>query len=205
MRAWAVLLAFAVSCRGGATPEPAAPSILLGIEQDGVVKRPEGGKVRLRRAPFTLLLRLEGERDIDVAASMGSESVEAMRDSDDFDDIPGFHYTGMAEGHANPDRELWVSRNRSHSWFAEEGGHHRFDAAPEGGVGRRTVSRVRFLDGAGGAFEVADLPHLSLHLCLARGEFLRTRREPSPHLEVWRHFLRVALEKQAVTIDFGGP
>lgn len=192
---WLLLVA---GCQTAHTPASAGP-ILIGVEQDGCRVLPVNGRVTLRRAPFTLLV--DATDTFLIHASETPDTVRSLPESDDLEDFPGFRETGMAEAHANEGRELVLSADSPHCWYAEADGHHRYDEAPLGGVGRRTVFRVRF-KGEGRSFELADYPFDALHLAAVRNLWLRTSRPPNPGLEVFRGSLRVATRKDSLTIAF---
>jgi hypothetical protein len=151
----------------GAQPSP--QGFAVEIEQDGALVPHVKHEVRLKRAPFTIILHspdLEGaylnasfEPDLFEIASMGLPFGNRLR-------------TGMtvAETHMNPEHELIPGLDSLHYLDYKDKTYVRMDQVTPVGAGfrgRRTVSGFYFGDKSHPIAEVADRP---LYLLMARGK-----------------------------------
>jgi hypothetical protein len=148
----------------------APPAFTVSLEQGGTVLAHSKREVRLRRAPFTIVLRSPDLEGAYLHAAFDSELFDLARQGLPFGNLLRGAMT-VAESNKNADRLLFVDKNSLHvldytdkEWFYME------QVAPEGPGfrGRRTVEKLHY-DGA--EHPIAQAPARPLYLLVARGKF----------------------------------
>jgi TonB family protein len=148
-----IVLASLYSTAARAQPRPGG--IVTGIQQDGQNVRARDGVVRLRRAPFTLVLSLPATTSVKVHVAADAKGYDLARTGRPLDEVypDGGAY---AEADFNGDRALTLSDDTSpgyHFWYYDSEADHRFDSVAARGsnrVARRTAvaltapDRVRY-------------------------------------------------------------
>ncbi len=207
MRALSCSIMLGALAAGCVTTRPilADSPLLVCVEQDGRAQIPINGQLVLVRHPFTLVLRARPDEGILVNASANPITLGLLPFTNDLDELPGFRCTGMADCLGNPKQELVLSDTAPNYWYFDSNGEHRFDAPPaesmQGSLGRRTVSLLR-THGKESPASLQDWPHEQLHLVFIRSIWRKTVRPPFEGFEEMAGQLRVAIEKQGLTIRF---
>lgn len=94
--------------------------------QNGAEMDIEDGIVRMRRAPFSILLTMEGTNGVYINAAWAYD--ERFIENNKFDDLDGLYPKVMAEPSFNLDRELYLSPQNYSYWFYDKNlDWHRFN------------------------------------------------------------------------------
>lgn len=131
------------------------------IYQNGELQPVRNGPIRLRRAPFAVVVVMNEPGGILLNASPIPNFYDGIRDGRSIPEIleePEL-FMGMAEWFFNPDRELYVSAVAPHYLFFTSFEQHRYDfvhLTPDAVVGHRTVSFLRDIDGEEGVVGVEE-------------------------------------------------
>ena len=118
---------------------------MVGVEQDGAPRPIDDGVVRLRRAPFVVLVNLPPGDFLLFGASEDPGVGRLAQSGAELSTIAPFRATGMAEGYWNEDRHVFLADHAPSAWFEQED-YARFDApceqTPGGWRCRRTVEQL---------------------------------------------------------------
>lgn len=164
-----------------------APS-WIAAEQDGQSREPFGGELRLRRAPFTLLLTVPGGVEVHVHASESAAASEAVRSGGVVD---AFFADGaaLAIDLLNTSKTLFLAsdgRPAYHAWFYEAPDDHTFDSVAVRGKDRQARFTVANL-------ARPDPAHYTIERFPGREVFLTFRLVGANRVERSRDAVRIVL------------
>ena len=164
-------LATFVSGAADATAEQDSKGSLpfVGVEQDGRLVAEKQGEVRLRRAPFTLIVRMSPMTVVTAHLSTTAEGYDLARARQSMDPI--FPLGGaFAEGDKNDARTVYLSdpaQPSYHAWYYDGPNDHRFDSVEVQGAtltGRRTIAILTMPDRV--EYKVESFPAPGLYLAM---------------------------------------
>ena len=154
----------------------------VSVEQDGRLLTEKQGEVRLRRAPFTLIVRMSPMSNVLAHFSTTAEGYDLARSKASMDPI--FPLGGaFAEGDRNDLRTVYLSEAAQpsyHAWYYDSPNDHRFDSVEVQGAaltGRRTIAILTMPDRAEYKAESFPPPELYLAMRLTGTAGVEYRRQ----------------------------
>lgn len=166
-------------------PAAAATELAVHLEQGGTRLAHTKREVRLRRAPFTIVLRSPDVEGAYLHAAFDAELFDLARQGLPFGNLLRGAMT-VAESNKNADRLLFVDKTALHYLdYTDKTFFYMEEAVPEGKGfrGRRTVEKL-FYDG--GEHPIAQAPARPLYLLVARGRF--NKETGVIHTSEYEHF-----------------
>lgn len=143
------------------------------IVQDGRALMAAGGKVKLKKRPFQVVIRMRAKGAVQLNASTDPKLYQAARAGRSVAEVIPLAGTGMAEHDFNPDRDLMLSNAGYHYLHNSGPDSHRFDSVRPDGQGfvcTRSVDKLSGL-GAGEGLPVSRFKGEVLYLVLVKSKF----------------------------------
>lgn len=100
---------------------------LIQIEQKDELVVPINGEVTLEKLSFDLIFNLSKPKAFFVNASFKNETYRLASKEKDYKKLPGFEYSGMAEGIRNEHMNVLISDDGPSYWFYKDDKENRFN------------------------------------------------------------------------------
>jgi hypothetical protein len=98
------------------------------IIQDGKQLSIDQHVVKVKRAPFQIIVDMPDKKGVFVSASFFRDTFKQALRNVSSNDLPGFSKEALFELWKNPNNELLVSSNNPNFWFIETPANHRFSS-----------------------------------------------------------------------------
>jgi hypothetical protein len=121
-------LALSFASYGETDPDPgpsANPRFEIGVEQNGKTVTVKGNSVRIKRAPFSIVVRMNEPMGLLVLPSFEPEFHTLAANGAPWEKIT--EKTGMAEDNFNPGKEIVLYGDVPSYWHYIDAGNHRFN------------------------------------------------------------------------------
>lgn len=144
------------SCGGG------PPAYEISFFQDGQEVRPDGDRLMLEKAPFTVRLRLNRPTGVFLNFQPGDRVYRRANNGEELYE-PGY---AMAEHNLNPEKNFLITPDTYHYWYYASDAEHRFSRVRRKGGWYECERDIENygLQGEAGNHPIKKLPHGRLYL-----------------------------------------
>lgn len=149
------------------------PPFTYQIVQENRIMNCSTGIIHLKRAPFTMILKLNHPLGILIAASEGPDRYLAAINEAPLEDFikPA---TGMAESSFNENNDIMLSAEGTNYWYYENAKDHRFNkATASNGIitCKRYIKNIDFVDDANVDQPIEETEMQNLYLVFVYAEY----------------------------------
>lgn len=99
----------------------------ISIEQNNKEVLITNGVCRLKKQPFTIVIKLSEPNGVLVNASFQNTSFIKASEKRPLEEIPGFSETGLADKKGNEDKDVMLAFDGPNYWYYSNTTDHRFD------------------------------------------------------------------------------
>lgn len=134
----------------------------LSFVQDGKAVKADGDRVMLKKAPFTVLIRMNRPMGALLNFQPDERFYKMANSGKDFYE-PGY---AMAEYDLNPEKNFLITPDTFHYWYYKDSKENRFDAVKRSGGWYECAREIENygLQGDARNYPITALPHGRLYL-----------------------------------------
>ncbi len=125
------LIFFGCSSTETKNARPPFEHFLIAFEQDGAILPVENHQVKLRRAPFAIIIYFTGTDSIFVHASPERKTLDLTAEGKPLSELPGFSESEIPENLYNRDETLFLSEKSPGFWKYTSEREHNFTSVKQ--------------------------------------------------------------------------